>query len=73
MRVIIQNDYEKLSLWAARHIAKTIKEHQKVSDRPFVLGLPTGSSPIGTYKELNNPPQQGRIHFLQKRHYLQHG
>lgn len=63
MRVIIQNDYEKLSLWAARHIAKTIKDHQKVSDRPFILGLPTGSSPIGTYKELIRLNKAGYISF----------
>ena len=63
MRVIIQNDYEKLSLWAARHIAKTIKDHQKVSYRPFILGLPTGSSPIGTYKELIRLNKAGYISF----------
>lgn len=64
MRVIIQNDYENLSLWAARHIAKTIKDYQKVNaERPFVLGLPTGSSPLGTYKELIRLNREGYISF----------
>ena len=52
MRVIIQNDYEHLSLWAARYIAQRIRRFAPTADRPFVLGLPTGSSPLGTYKEL---------------------
>lgn len=63
MRVIIQNDYETLSAWAARHIARTIRDFQKENDRPFILGLPTGSSPIGTYKELIRLNKEGYISF----------
>lgn len=63
MRVIIQNDYEKLSLWAARHIARTIKDFQRTNTRPFVLGLPTGSSPLGTYKELIRLNKEGYVSF----------
>ena len=63
MRVIIEPDYENLSLWAARYIARRIKEHQKISTRPFILGLPTGSSPIGTYKELIRLNKEGYISF----------
>ena len=61
MRVIIQNDYDNLSKWAARYIARTIKDFQKNNDRPFILGLPTGSSPIGTYKELIRLNKEGYI------------
>lgn len=64
MRVIIEPDYEKMSLWAARYIAKRIKEHERSGEkRPFVLGLPTGSSPIGTYKELIRLNKNGFISF----------
>ena len=63
MRVIIQNDYDNLSKWAARYIARTIKDFQKNNDRPFILGLPTGSSPIGTYKELIRLNKEGYISF----------
>ena len=63
MRLIIQNDYDSLSKWAARHIARTIRDFQKENDRPFILGLPTGSSPIGTYKELIRLNQEGYISF----------
>ena len=61
MRVIIEPGYEALSLWAARYIASKIKNHKE--DRPFVLGLPTGSSPIGTYKELIRLNKEGYISF----------
>ena len=50
MRVVIQDDYDKMCLWAARYIANKINGHKE--DRPFILGLPTGSTPIGTYKAL---------------------
>ena len=50
MRVVIQEDYRKMCKWAADYIAAKIKAHRE--DRPFVLGLPTGSSPIGVYQEL---------------------
>ena len=63
MRVIIQNDYDSLSAWAARHIARTIRDFQKENTRPFVLGLPTGSSPIGTYKELIRLNKEGYVSF----------
>lgn len=52
MRLIIENDYAAGSVWAARHIAAAIRAKAKVSDKPFVLGLPTGSTPLGTYREL---------------------
>ena len=63
MRVIIEPDYEKLSLWAARYIAARIREHQRTETRPFILGLPTGSSPIGTYKELIKMNKNGYVSF----------
>ena len=44
MRVVIQENYDNMSKWTANYIASKIKAHKE--DRPFVLGLPTGSSPI---------------------------
>ena len=52
MRLIIQKDYETVSRWGAAYIAKRIKDFDPRPDKPFVLGLPTGSSPLGIYKEL---------------------
>ena len=63
MRLIIQPDYEKLSRWAASYITLKIKNFAPSEGRPFVLGLPTGSSPVGTYRELIRLHQEGKISF----------
>lgn len=63
MRVIIQPDYENLSLWAARYIARSIKDFSPTAAKPFVLGLPTGSSPLGTYRELIRLNKSGYMSF----------
>ena len=61
MRLIIQEDYAKMSRWAACHIVEAINSHK--GDRPFVLGLPTGSSPIGVYRELVEMNKSGKVSF----------
>lgn len=63
MRVIIKNDYEEMSQWAAEYVIKRINEAQPTAERPFVLGLPTGSSPEGMYKKLVEAYRAGRISF----------
>jgi len=63
MRVIIQKDYEKMSKWTANYIAKTINDFKPSKTNPFVLGLPTGSSPIGTYKNLIKLNKAGKVSF----------
>ena len=61
MRVVIQENYEKMSKWAADYIAAKIRNHKE--DRPFVLGLPTGSSPLGVYAELVRKCKAGELSF----------
>ncbi len=61
MRVVIQDNYDKMCKWAADYIAAKINGHKET--RPFVLGLPTGSSPIGVYKELVRLNQAGKLSF----------
>ena len=63
MRVIIEPDYETASKWAANYIAKRINEFNPNQTNPFVLGLPTGSSPVGIYKELITLNKKGAISF----------
>ncbi|MHC4147187.1 MAG: glucosamine-6-phosphate deaminase [Planctomycetota bacterium] len=63
MRVIIEPDYELVSKWAASHVAKRIKEFGPGESKPFVLGLPTGSSPLGMYKELIQLNKAGAVSF----------
>ena len=51
MRLVIHRNNEEASLWAARYIADRIGGYKPSADRPFVLGLPTGDSPRGIYRE----------------------
>ena len=63
MRVIIEPDYQKVSEWAASYIVKKINEAKPTPEHPFVLGLPTGSTPLGTYKELIRLHKEGKVSF----------
>ena len=63
MRLIIEPNYQQISAWAASYVAKKINEFQPTAEKPFVLGLPTGSTPLGTYKELINLYNQGIVSF----------
>lgn len=63
MRLIIENDYAAMSQWAAEHVIKRINEFAPTAERPFVLGLPTGSSPIGMYQALVKAYKEGRVSF----------
>jgi len=63
MRLIIQESYGKMSQWAAAYITKKINDFAPTEERPFVLGLPTGSTPLGTYKELIHLYNTGKVSF----------
>ena len=63
MRLIIEPNYEKLSQWAANYVAAKIKAANPTPEKPFILGLPTGSSPLGMYKHLIELNKQGVISF----------
>lgn len=63
MRLIIQESYSQLSQWAAAYIVKKINDFAPTEENPFVLGLPTGSTPLGTYKELIKLYQSGKVSF----------
>lgn len=63
MRVIIKDTNKDASLWAAHRIAAAIKAKAEISDEPFVLGLPTGSTPLGTYAELSRMCAAGEVSF----------
>lgn len=63
MRLIIQPDYQKVSKWTADYVAKRIIDARPTAEKPFVLGLPTGSSPLGMYKELINLNKHGIVSF----------
>ena len=43
MRLYIYEDKEQVGKWAAEYICNRIKEFEPTADKPFVLGLPTGT------------------------------
>ena len=63
MRIIINESYQALNKWVAYYLANEIKKADPTPEKPFVLGLPTGSSPIGTYQELVQLYKEGRVSF----------
>ena len=63
MRLIILNTREDIGKWAAYYTAKKILEFKPTADRPFVLGLPTGSTPMETYKNLIQLYKDGILSF----------
>ena len=63
MRLIIEPDYAHISRWAANYIAHKINTFGPTAEKPFVLGLPTGSTPLGTYKELIALNKAGKVSF----------
>jgi glucosamine-6-phosphate deaminase len=63
MRLIIQSGAVSVAKWSAVYIARRINESTNGTAKPFVLGLPTGSTPLGTYKELIRIYREGKISF----------
>ena len=63
MRVVITKDYDAMSKWAAHFVASKILEANPTEEHPFKLGCPTGSSPLGMYKELARLNKKGVISF----------
>ena len=63
MRLIIEPNYELMSQWAANYVVNKINAAKPTAEKPFVLGLPTGSSPIGMYQGLVKAYKEGRVSF----------
>ncbi|KAH9970698.1 glucosamine-6-phosphate isomerase [Lactifluus volemus] len=63
MRLIIRDNPVAVGEYIGDYIAKRINEFQPTAEKPFVLGLPTGSSPIPTYKHLIHLVMDGKLSF----------
>lgn len=63
MRLIIRDDASAASTYVAQYIVDRIQAFNPTPQNPFVLGLPTGSSPIGVYKLLVEKHKAGKISF----------
>ena len=63
MRLIIEETYDRMSEWAARYVAARINAAKPTKKEPFVLGCPTGSSPLGLYRKLIELYEKGEVSF----------
>ena len=63
MRLIVQSEAVGVAQWSAAYIARRINESATSAAKPFVLGLPTGGTPLGTYDELIRIYREGKVSF----------
>jgi len=63
MRLIILPEPNNVAQWSANYIAHKICTANPTPENPFVLGLPTGSTPLGTYVELIKLHKEGKVTF----------
>ncbi len=63
MRVIIKEDGAAVGRWAGDYVARRINEAKPTAEKPFVLGLPTGSTPLGMYARLIELYKEGKVSF----------
>ena len=63
MRLIIKQDSSVVAKWASNYIVDKINDANPTAEKPFVLGLTTGSTPLATYKELINAYKAGEVSF----------
>ena len=63
MRLIPLETAKDVGLWSARYIADRINQFAPTAERPFVLGCPTGGTPLNTYKRLIELNKAGEVSF----------
>lgn len=63
MRLIIQDNSDAVSEWAARYVKKKILKFNPSAGKLFTLGLPTGSTPLGMYRVLADFVAKGEVSF----------
>ncbi|BEU03550.1 glucosamine-6-phosphate deaminase [Agarivorans sp. OAG1] len=63
MRLIPLLDKNQVGRWSALYIAEKIKSYKPTAERPFVLGCPTGGTPLATYQHLIELHKQGELSF----------
>ncbi|PVU96474.1 hypothetical protein BB561_001149 [Smittium simulii] len=63
MRLVIRDDPVAAAFYTANYVKRRILEFAPTAEKPFVLGLPTGSSPINIYKYLVEFNKAGELSF----------
>lgn len=63
MKLILLDAYNDVCLWAAKYVRNKINKFNPGPDKYFVLGLPTGSTPLGMYSNLIQFCKEGSVSF----------
>lgn len=63
MRIVISENADKVAAYVAQIIVDRINGFGPSESRPFVLGLPTGGTPVKTYQLLIKAFREGRVSF----------
>jgi len=63
MKLIIRDKSEDVTLWAAKYVIKRINAFNPGPNKMFVLGLPTGGTPLGMYQKLVQAHKAGKVSF----------
>jgi glucosamine-6-phosphate deaminase len=63
MRIVIKDTKKETGKWTADYIWNKIEKFGPTPEKPFVLGLPTGSSPMPVYEEWIRRHKAGEISF----------
>jgi len=63
MRLIVQEKPEDVGRWVATYVVNRINSFNPTKERPFVIGLPTGGTPVAAYKHLVQMHKEGKVSF----------
>lgn len=63
MKLIIRDNADDVTSWAAKYVIRRIKAFNPGPNNLFVLGLPTGGTPLGMYQKLVTAHKAGKISF----------
>jgi len=63
MKLVIRQSEEEVAEWAALYVKTRITSFAPTAERPFVLGLCTGNSPMAMYKRLVAMHKAGDLSF----------
>ncbi|KAK9723000.1 Glucosamine-6-phosphate isomerase (Glucosamine-6-phosphate deaminase) (GNPDA) (GlcN6P deaminase) [Basidiobolus ranarum] len=63
MRLVIRDNADHVSKYIAEYIKRRILEFNPSAEKPFVIGLPTGGSPVQVYKRLVESYKAGEVSF----------
>lgn len=63
MQLVICESPEGVANWSANYVKERINKFKPTANKPFVLGLPTGSTPLKMYQKLIEFHRQGDLSF----------